>query len=431
MPRLNMGSTVASGRRALRVLIAVENMSYTYDTRVRNIARTLADVGHRVCVLCPRDAGDPSRRVDGNITVYFFPLPGFPGGVIGHLLEYAYCSVAITFGSLLVYCRTRFDVIHICNPPDIFFPLGCFFRLLGRHFIFDLHDLCPELWQVQYAKWPAVHRLLLLTERLSLRSANHVLVTSETARRSVCNRAKLDPARVSLVSNGPDLTRFLKPTYQVRSKARVREIGYVGEMNAQDCLDLLLLAARHIRRDLGRGDIRFVLIGDGNARDELRNMAERLGLTEEVQFTGRLSPVDAMKRLESCSLCVQPDRKNPFNDSCVMVKSLEYMALGKAFVAFDLIETQRVCGDAALYATDNSYQKLAELLVKLADDAGLRRRLGERGRSRIEQELAWSFSRPRLLRVYRGAGNERKDAARPEHSVAVAHRQPIHTGEEE
>ena len=243
-------------------------------------------------------------------------------------------------------------------------------------------------------------------EQLSLKTASHVLVTSDTARRRIRKRARVDLSRVTLVRNGPDLAHFVKPDLAIEVQPELIEVGYVGDMNPQDGIAGLLLAARHISHDLRRADIRFVLIGDGNAHVELRRQAEQLELAGVVEFTGRLTPDAAMRRLSACALCVQPDPKNPFNDSCVMVKSLEYMALAKSFVAFDLRRDPTVCGNAALYATDNDHRILAAQLLQLAADPELRRVLGARGRRRVERGFAWSFSTRRLLKVYGRFGQE-------------------------
>lgn len=382
-----------------RVLIVIENMSYTYDTRMRKIARTLEATGYRVGVICPRYPGDPWRRVEGNVTVTFYPLPWLPPGVSGHMIEYLYSFTVITGLTLLSFITHRFHIIHICNPPDIFFLLGRFYRFFGCRFIFDMHDLCPELVQVRYAKYPFLRPLLLAAERATLRAANHVLVTSETARASACDRGDIEPERVTLVYNGPDMTYFPVPM-ATNQCTPIIEVGYIGDMNPQDGIDNLLLAAQHIRYDLHRTDVKFVCIGDGSAYESLRRQAHELRLEGVVSFTGRLPPREAMQRLRDCALCVQPDPKNTFTDSCVMVKSLEYMALGKAFVAFDLVETQRVCRDAALYAHRSCTHDLARCILLLVDDQDLRRHLGEYGRRRIEEGLAWSFSQQVLLDVY-------------------------------
>ena len=403
----------------LRVLIAIENTSYTYDTRVRNIARTLTRAGCRVWVLCPRYPGDAFRSVEEGVTVYHYPLPSFPGGVIGHALEDLYSFFSIGIGVLTGLARARFDVLHACNPPDIFFPLGGVCRLFGRRFVFDLHDLCPELCEVRYGSSRAIRSVLLALERCTAHTANHVFTTSETAMRRVQARTGISSERITLVRNGPDMTAFPAPAVesapataapapaslqsQLPTPAGERpvEVGYIGDMNPQDGIDNLLSAAHHIRHVLDRGGIRFVLIGSGSAHADLVGMSQALHIEDIVEFTGRLSPRDAMARLANCSFCVQPDLKNAFTDACVMVKSLEYMALGKAMVAFDLGETRRMCGDAALYAGGNDYRQLALEILRLADDAGLRARLGALGRRRVEQELAWTFSEERLLEVYR------------------------------
>ncbi|MEP7242928.1 MAG: glycosyltransferase family 4 protein, partial [Gammaproteobacteria bacterium] len=388
--------------RGLRVVIVIENMSFTYDTRVKNIVRTLARAGCRVWVISPRYRGDPLRRVDGQVTSLHFPMPPLPDGFLGHVLEYLLSFVSITFATLAAFVVLRFDVIHICNPPDIYFPLGRLYRLLGKKFIFDLHDLCPELWDARFSSSRVVHKMLLRLERSTLTAANHVLATSETSRQRVCSRTGLGADRISLVRNGPDLMNFPAPAQAAAVPGDPVEVGYIGDMNRQDGIDSLLAAAHHIRYVLGRTDLRYVLIGDGGEFASLREQATSLKLNDVVQFTGRMPPREAMARLANSTLCVQPDLKNSFNDSCVMVKSLEYMALGKPLVAFDLTETQNVCGEAALYATQNSPQNFATQIVKLADDAGLRQRLGELGRRRIEEGLAWSFSEVRLLEAYQG-----------------------------
>jgi glycosyltransferase involved in cell wall biosynthesis len=230
-------------------------------------------------------------------------------------------------------------------------------------------------------------------------AASHVLTTSETSLERICSRAGIEPSRVTLVRNGPNLANFPVPS-AAAAPSPIVEVGYIGDMNPQDGIDTLLRAADHIHHALGRTDVQFVLIGDGSALEMLQRQAEQLRLGQVVRFTGRMRPQEAMRRLSACTLCVQPDLKNAFNDSCVMVKSLEYMALGKPLVAFDLIETRRVCGEAALYAAQNDCRNLASEILRLADDASLRHRLGEIGRQRVEQGLAWSFSEQQLLKVY-------------------------------
>ncbi|MFO1204915.1 MAG: glycosyltransferase family 4 protein [Burkholderiales bacterium] len=392
----------STASRALRVLIVVENMSYTYDTRVQKIARTLERAGHRVTVICPRYPGDPLKASHGSISVSFFPMPRLPGGAVGHALEYAYSFAAVSLLSCAAFVKTRFDAIHICNPPDIFFPVGGLYRLLGRRFVFDQHDLCPDLSQVRYGRRRWLYRMALLLERLTYRAADHVLVTSESGRQCAITRGGVRAERLTLVLNGPDLSRL--PEAMEADARDLVEVGYVGDMNPQDGIDNLLQAAARIRWTRQRRDVRFVLVGDGSAYPALRDLAARLHLADSVEFTGRLAPREAMQRLAACDLCVIPDPKNEFTDSCVMVKSLEYMALGKPIVAFELNETRTICGEAALYALEGDIDGLAQHILRLADDPALRQRLGEIGRHKIESELAWTYCERELLRAYEGVG---------------------------
>jgi glycosyltransferase involved in cell wall biosynthesis len=383
------------------VLIVIENMSYSYDTRVQKIARTLERAGHRVTVICPRYPGDPLTSSHGSIRVAFYPVPRLPGGAFGHLLEYAYSFAAVGLLSCAAFVKMRFDAIHICNPPDIFFPVGRLYRLLGKRFVFDQHDLCPELSQVRYGERRWLYQMALALERWTYRAADHVLVTSESGRQCAIGRGGVVAERLTLVYNGPDLSDMPEAKGGVTPREIV-EVGYVGDMNPQDGIDYLLHAAACIRWTWQRTDVRFVLVGDGSAYAALRHMAEGLRLADSVEFTGRLAPREAMQRLSSCDLCVLPDPKNDFTDSCVMVKSLEYMALGKPIVAFELKETRSICGDAALYARENDFRELARQILRLADNPGLRGCLGAIGRQKIETELAWTFCERALLRAYEG-----------------------------
>ena len=387
------------GTRNQKVVIVIENMSYTFDTRVRKISRTLARSGFQVQVICPRYPGDPRRRTMGKISVLYYPLPSFPNGLIGHILEYLYSFTAISLLVFITFITSRFNIIHICNPPDILFPVGVCCRMVGCKFIFDLHDLCPELWQVRYGKSRVMYKLMLATEKATVRLANHVLLASQTQLERILNRTGIRRKRASLVYSSPELDGFPPEKDPPRSKLSAL-VGYVGEMNPQDGVEMLLLAACYIHYQLGRTDVRFLCIGDGSAYIALQRMSERLGLTGVVDFSGRLIPRVAMERLADCSICILPDPKNAFTDSCAMAKAFEYMALSKPFVAFDLQETQNVCGDAAIYACGTSYKDIAMAVIRLLDDPELCRHLGKSGHRRITEVFAWPHSEKSLLRAY-------------------------------
>lgn len=397
-----------SPTRKPRVLIVIENMSYTYDTRVRAIATTLRGAGYEVEVICPRYGGDSSSWVEQGVSVRAYRLPPLPGGFVGHVCEYAYSFLAIAALSSARFARRPFDVIHLCNPPDVLFPVGRLFQALGRRFVFDQHDLWPELFQARYGcDYRLTHKLVHWAERRTLRLADHVLVTSETTRGLAIRRGDLPRERLTVVGNGPDLSTFPAPATE--EPGNVVEVGYLGNMNPQDGLEYLLRAAHEIRYVRGRADLRFVCVGNGSAYVGLRRLAADLRLDGIIEFAGRLAPHDALQRIARCHICVQPDPKNPFTDRCSMRKTLEYMALGRPLVAFELEETQQACGDAALYAAHNSYRELASQILRLADDPDLRRSLGAAGHRRVEQGLAWSSSESALLEAYAGLLGEDRE----------------------
>jgi glycosyltransferase involved in cell wall biosynthesis len=383
-----------------RALIFIEDGSFIFDNRVKREVKTLEGDGFEVSVICPRYPGERWANDVGRTHVYRYPKFAIGGSVLGHICEYA-CS--LFFGGLLaiwIAARRGFDVIQLCNPPDVLFPIAVFFKLLGKRYIFDHHDVCPELFETQYGRRSGLlYRVLCWAERRSLSGADGVMSTNESYRSIAIERCGVAPDRVVVVRNGPDLARFRDWPEPVE-KTPVR-VGYIGNMNPQDGVDQLLLAAKHLRADLGRKDIELVLIGKGDSFPALQRLAKDLDLGDAVRFTGRISDEDVEKELRACDIGCQPDPMNPLNDVSTMNKVMEYMALAKPVVAFDLRETRVSCGDSALYAQGNEPAALAREIVRLADDFELRRRMGIAGRRRIEEKLAWTYSEAPLLGMYR------------------------------
>lgn len=387
----------------VRVLIVIENMSFTYDTRARKIARTLKANGYDVYVICPRYPGDPKELFDSGIHTRYYKLPRFREGLAGHILEYAYSISVISFLAIKYLIAKRIKIIHVCNPPDFFFPIGMLYRLCDRKFIYDQHDLCPELFTVRFGKARRfVGGMLQFSERLSIYFSNRTFSTNESAAKIISDRYSFAANKLTVIPNTPALEAFPSHTESAVLHGRPKKmtVGYVGNINPQDGIEFLLRTAEYIKATHMRHDIHFVCIGNGGAYDDLVRLAETLGVHDMIAFTGRLTPNAAMKELARCDVCILPDPKNVFTDSCAMVKCFEYMALGKAIVAFDLNETQRMCGGAALFAKNNNHEELARNIIKLADDPILRRSLGAQGRERIENQLNWSLSENILLREY-------------------------------
>jgi glycosyltransferase involved in cell wall biosynthesis len=386
-----------------QVVIAIENISFEGDPRARLIASSLCGAGFEVSVVCPRRPGPaPSRFIEG-VRVRSFPNAPFDRlGLVGHALEYIWSCTVI--GVLLIGLRLggRLDIVHMCVPPHFLFFVARVLRFLGCRVVVDQHDLMPELFVARYGSHHrSIHRLVLAAERAALREADIVLATNDSGARAAVARAGVPAGRVRIVRTGPsgvdiDHVRRLAP----RKEPALTMVGYVGNIEPQDGVELLVQAARHVADRLGHDVLGFVCIGSGSDLGRLRAFAREIGVEDIVEFTGRLAHDQALERLNSCDICVQPDPSNNFNDTCTMIKSLEYMALGKPVVAFDLPETRVACRNAALYATPNSSADLAAKIIELARDPVLRRRLGEAGVAQIDSRLAWEIGEVALLSAY-------------------------------
>jgi len=308
------------------------------------------------------------------------------------------------FLSLVVWAREAFDVIHTANPPETTVFIAAFYKLFGKRFIFDHHDLSPEMYYANFGDKGnrLAHYALIWLEKLSCRLADHVIATNESYKEMEMARGGVREKRVTIVRNGPDLNEFypIQPHLSLRPKGK-SVIAYAGVMGFHDGLDYLLRALRHLAYDLGRLDFTCLLIGKGEMLEELMQMKTDLGLDDYVQFTGWFSQKQVMTYLSSADICVAPDPWNPYNDRSTMIKIAEYMALGKPTVAFDLRENRFTAQDAAVFVQDNDELEFARALAQLMDDPERRQAMGALGRRRVEAELAWSHSVPHLLSVYR------------------------------
>jgi glycosyltransferase involved in cell wall biosynthesis len=388
-----------------RVLIVVENLPLPFDRRVWQEALTLRDAGYEVSIICPRGRGFTKayELLDG-VHIHRHPLPVEADSALGYGLEYG-LSLFWEFLLAVRIALTRgFDVIQACNPPDTIFLIGAFFKLFGKRFIFDHHDINPELYEAKFQRQDIWYRILCRLERWTFATADVSIATNESYRRIAIERGGMDPSRVFVVRSGPDLRRVqhLPPRDELR-RGRRYLVGYVGVIGKQEGLDLLLESIAHMRRQLARDDVQFVIIGDGTELAALKRMSASLGIDDCVDFRGRVPDRDLWEILGTADVCVNPDRANAMNDKSTMNKILEYMALGKPVVQFDLTEGRYSAGDASLYARPNDVADLAEKTCRLLDDADLRLRMGAIGRTRVEDDLAWHHQVPRLLAAYKMA----------------------------
>jgi glycosyltransferase involved in cell wall biosynthesis len=388
-----------------RVLIIVENLPCPFDRRVWQEALALRAHGHAVSIICPKGRGyDLGHEVLEGVHIYRHPLPVEANSALGYGLEYA-LSLLMEFALAIRIAFTRgFDVIHACNPPDTIFLIGRFFKLFGKRFIFDHHDINPELYEAKFGRRDVWYRLLCRLERWTFATADVSIATNESYQRIAIERGHMDPAKVFVVRSGADLTRVraLPPRPELR-RGKTHLVGYVGVIGKQEGLDLLLEAVAYMRQRLHRDDVQFVIVGDGTELAAVRQLARELAVGDCVEFTGRIPDAALWEIMSTADVCVNPDRANEMNDKSTMNKILEYMALGKPIVQFDLTEGRFSAGEASLYARPNDVADFAVKLCELLDDPERRATMGAIGRQRVEGGLAWHHQVPQLLRAYETA----------------------------
>jgi len=388
-----------------RVLVIVENQPVPLDRRVWREARSLQDHGYQVTVLCPRHQGcSLGFEVIDGVRIYRHPIPGEGRTPFGYLLEYA-CAFAMEFlYTLWIYLRHGFDIIQGCNPPDNIFLVALPFKMFGVKYIFDHHDANPELYISKYGRPGALYKILLSLERFCFRHSDVVMVTNASYRNMAMTRGRVRPENIFIVRNGPELQTF-KPVSPnpARKHGKPHLVGYVGNMNFQDGLDILLDVAKHVKT-IGRQDVHFTCVGTGPELKTLQQMVRQMGLEDTVDFAGRVSDQELIEILSTADVCVNPDRPSEMNDVSTMIKIMEYMALGKPIVQFDMKEGRFSAQEASLYASkQGGAADFAEKIVWLLDRPEERKRMGEFGRKRVEEELAWKYSVPKLLAAYQEA----------------------------
>jgi glycosyltransferase involved in cell wall biosynthesis len=392
-----------------KILIIVENIPVPFDTRVWKEATSLQTAGYDVTVLCPRAKGcsAPYELLE-NVHIYRHPTAKEGNSPFGYLFEYGYALFWEFFYTVWIFLRRGFQVIQGCNPPDDIFLVALPFKLFGVKYIFDHHDASPELYLSKYEKKGAFYRIQVLLEKLTYRTSDVVMATNGSYKELAVNRGGLAREDVFVVRNGPDLQTFKAvPPNPALKYGKPFLVGYVGTMSIQEGLDILLDVALHIK-NLGRTDIHFTCVGGGPGLPVLRKMLVDKNLQDMVNFTGRVSDEDLLEILSTADVCVNPDKPCEMNDISTMIKIMEYMALGKPIVQFDLKEGRFSAQDAALYSdVNNQVPDFANNILWLVDHPDERNRMGKFGRNRVENELAWKYSVEGLLAAYARAFGKR------------------------
>jgi glycosyltransferase involved in cell wall biosynthesis len=386
-----------------RTLTIVQNLPVPFDRRVWLECQALTAAGYDVTVVCPKGKNDPGHQILDGVTLLKYQPYAPGGGPLGFVVEYAYSFLATAALVFKARRKGKFAVLQACNPPDIFWPIARWLRRRdGTRFVFDHHDLCPELYDSRFPNGrPLPKRGLLALEKATFRTADHVVATNASYAEVAMRRGSKAPDDVTVVRTGPDQERLhRKAAVPELRRGRKHLVAYIGVMGPQDGVDLAVRAAAYIVRNLGREDIAFTFMGAGDSHQQIVALRDELGLQDYVELPGRVPDDTVVNVLSTAAVGLSPDPKNPLNDVSTMNKTLEYMAFELPVVAFDLKETRVSAGEAATYVASGDVGAYARAIVELLDDGDKRAAMGKVGRIRIEQELGWSYQRDLYVGVY-------------------------------
>ncbi|WKN31277.1 glycosyltransferase family 4 protein [Porifericola rhodea] len=382
------------------VLVIIENLPAPFDRRVWQEACTLKEKGADVSIICPKMKGytESYEQING-IDIYRHPLPLEGSGAMGYLLEY---STAIFWELVLafkIFFKKRFHVIHGCNPPDLIFLTALPFKLFGVKYVFDHHDINPELYIAKFGKKDFFYRCMLWLERLTFKTADYSIATNESYKQIAIERGEMPPHKVQVVRSGPSLERIkLTPGNEKYKKGRTYLIGYVGVIGVQEGLDLLLESVKYLISK--RQDVQFAIVGGGTSLEDIKKMATEMGVNAYVDFYGRVSDEKLLDVLNTCDVCVNPDKPTEMNNLSTMNKIMEYMALKKPIVQFDLKEGKASAQEASLYAKNNDTADFAEKIMWLLDHEKESAEMAEYGYKRVINKLSWDHESTKLTNFY-------------------------------
>jgi glycosyltransferase involved in cell wall biosynthesis len=387
----------------VRVLIIVQNLPVPFDRRVWLESQALVAADYDVTVVCPKGKGDPGHQVLDGVTIFKYRPYAPGGGALGFVLEYAYSFLATLLLVLRARRVGRFDVLQACNPPDIFWPIAWWLRQRdGSRFVFDHHDLCPELFDSRFPDGSSLARRgLLALEKATFRTADHVVSTNSSYAEIAMRRGGKAPTDVTVVRTGPDGERLRRRAANPACRRGRRHlVAYIGVMGPQDGVDLAVRAAAYVVHELQRSDVSFTFMGSGDSYHDLVALRDELGLQDYLDLPGRVPDETVLDVLSTADLGLSPDPKNPLNDVSTMNKTMEYMAFSLPVVAYDLKETRVSAADAAVYIESGNIAGYAEAIVGLLDDEDRRAAMGRTGRLRIDAELGWPYQREAYVGVY-------------------------------
>jgi len=382
------------------ILIIVENLPVPFDRRVWQEATTLKESGAEVSIICPIMKGYTARyeRLEG-IDIYRHPLATEASGALGYLLEYGSAIFWWYYLSTKIFFKKRFHVIHGCNPPDLIFVVAMFFKLLGVKYVFDHHDINPELYIAKYGRKDFLYRVMLWLEKITFKVADYSIATNESYKEIAIRRGGMPSDKVVVVRSGPKLERLkLGPGNEQYKRGRSYLVGYLGVIGEQEGIDLLLDSVQKIVAR--RQDIQFAIVGGGTSLDSLKELARKMNVADYVDFYGRVEDALMLDILNTADVCVNPDKPTEMNNLSTMNKIMEYMALRKPIVQFDLKEGRFSAQKASLYARGEDTSEFADKITYLIDNKAVREEMGEFGYRRVVNELSWTYERTKLLALY-------------------------------
>lgn len=386
-----------------KVLIIVENLPVPFDTRVWQEATTLAANGYTVSVISPTGKGyDKEYEFLQGVHVYRHHLPKEGNGAIGYVKEYGSALWHEWRLAKKCYKEVGFDCIHGCNPPDDIWMVARMFKSKGVDYIFDHHDICPELFEAKFGKTTGLlYKSQLWLERQTYKHCTFAFVTNESYKKLAIERDGMDPSKVIVLRSGPKLERMkIMPPKPEIKRGKKFMVGYVGVIGQQEGIEYLLKAAKYIKDLPGRNDVFWGIVGGGPDVDHMKKLCREMNLDDVVEFTGRVPDQTLLDYLNTADVCVNSDEYNSMNNKSTMNKILEYMALGKPVVQFDLTEGRYSAQQASLYAKRNDAEDMAKKILELMDNPEERKRMGEFGRNRVINELSWEHTSKALLEGY-------------------------------
>lgn len=387
------------------ILIIIENLPAPFDRRVWQEATTLKENGAKVTIICPKMKGYNKRyEIIDDIEIFRHPLREGKGA-LGYLVEYTQAIFWEFLLSWRIFFKNRFHIIHGCNPPDLIFFTALFFKPFGVKYIFDHHDINPELYISKFEKKGFFYNLMVLFEKLTFKTAKYSIATNESYKKIAIERGKMKPEDVQVVRSGPKLDRLklMQPTEELKKGKRYL-IGYIGVIGEQEGLDLLLESAKYILSK--RSDVHFAIVGGGTHLDEIKNLTSQMNLSNSFDYYGRVDDETMLKVLNTADVCVNPDKPTAMNDLSTMNKIMEYMALKKPIVQYTLKEGNFSAGNASLYAKNTDPLDFGDKIMYLLDHENERKKMGEFGYNRVINELSWDYESQNLINIYKKGFNQ-------------------------